>query len=76
MQTTGPGKGIGQSGDTGKLHGLHLAEGSGPPGSKAWAAEMTVSWHTVLFDSFTMSKRRRDGALQGHGQRKRILLPG
>jgi hypothetical protein len=29
----------------------------------------------VLFDSFTMSKRRRDGA-HGHGQRERILLPG
>jgi hypothetical protein len=30
----------------------------------------------VLFDSFTMSKRRRDGALHGHGQRERILVPG
>jgi hypothetical protein len=30
----------------------------------------------VLFDSFTMSKRRRDGVLHGHGQRERILVPG
>lgn len=30
----------------------------------------------VLFDSFTMSKRRRDGGLCGTGQRERILVPG
>jgi hypothetical protein len=30
----------------------------------------------VLFDRFTMSKRRRDGLLHGHGQRERILVPG
>jgi hypothetical protein len=30
----------------------------------------------VLFDSFTMSKRRRDGGLRGTGQRERILVPG
>jgi len=30
----------------------------------------------VLFDSFTMSKRRRDGTLHGAGQRQRILVPG
>jgi hypothetical protein len=30
----------------------------------------------VLFDSFTMSKRRRDGLLRGTGQRERILVPG
>jgi hypothetical protein len=30
----------------------------------------------VLFDSFTMSKRRRDGGLCGTGQRERILVSG
>lgn len=33
----------------------------------------------ILFDSFTMSKQRRDGFLHNHGQqgqRQRILIPG